>query len=149
MRMSLAELHNNAKVLFHHQNVKQERPAPRKVLADNLRALKDRHGYTQTEIADKADISQRYVSSVLNQEQDPTTEIVDALSRAFGLPTWLLLVPELSVELLDSQDIPLLVRHFAGADPDGQSALSKLAQREFHLNPARQKVVPIIKPKVC
>jgi transcriptional regulator with XRE-family HTH domain len=140
-------LHNNARRLVHDRNVNEERPSPRKVLADNLRALKDRHGWTQTEIADKADISQRYVSSVLSQEQDPTTEIVDGLAKAFGLPVWLLLVPELSVELLDSQEIPLLVRHFAGADPDGQSALTKLAQREFHLNPNRQKVVPLVKPK--
>lgn len=147
MLMSSVYVHNSSAPLFHDGNVKHKRPAVRAVLAANLRALKDRRDWTQTEVANKAHISQRYVSSVLNQEQAPTTEIVDALASAFGLPGWLMLVPDLPVELLDSQDLPLIIKHYLGAGPDGRALLDKLAEREFHHSPERQKVVPISKTK--
>lgn len=148
MLMSPPEVHNNATPLFHHGNVKQKRPQVRAILSANLRALKERRDWTQTELANKAKISQRYVSSVLNQEQAPTTEIVDALASAFGLPGWVLLIPDIPIELLDSPDIPLLLQHYLGAGPDGRGLLDKLAEREFHHNPDRQKIVPLPKSKI-
>jgi transcriptional regulator with XRE-family HTH domain len=147
MQMRAANLHNRATTSSYLSGMRRKQLATRAVLAVNLRALMDRRDWTQKALEKASGVSQRHISSLLNQKQDCTTEILAQLAEAFRLPGWLLLIPDLAVDLLDSQELPLLVRHYIGADPDGRAALSKLAQREFHLNPERQKVVPLTKSK--
>lgn len=147
MLMIATELHNRSSPLFHYGNVKQKRPAIRATLAANLLALKDRRGWTQTEVAIKAKISQRYVSSALNQQQSLSAEIVDALASAFGLPGWILLIPDLPVEVLDTQRIPLLVSHYIHAGQTGQKAIDGYAEREANNHALQQQILPFSKPK--
>jgi len=82
----------------------------RQVLAANVAALKARRDWTQQQIASRGGISQTHVGNVLRAEVNPTTEILEGLSRAFGVPEWLLLVPNLPAELLDSNEVPALIQ---------------------------------------
>lgn len=90
--------------------------AIRAVLAANLIALMAKRGWTQQQLEAKSGISQRHISSLRRETADCTTEIIDSLGAAFGIPGWLLLVPDIPIEVLDSPEVPLLVeRYIRGA----------------------------------
>jgi len=86
--------------------------AIRAVLAANLIALMAKRGWTQQQLEAKSGVSQRHISSLRREAADCTTEILDALGTAFGIPGWLLLVPGLPVEMLDSPEVPMLVERY-------------------------------------
>ena len=85
------------------------------VLATNTRALMKRRGWNQEKLGEKAGISQTHVGNVLRKEVEPTTAIISALSRAFGVQEWVLLYPNLPVELLDSNELPALIQTWLAA----------------------------------
>lgn len=146
--MFAAELHNRSEAYSYLRGMRRKHPtSARAVLAANLRNLMDRRDWTQTALGDKSGVSQRHVSSLLNKEQDCTTEVLDDLAGAFGLPSWILLIPDLPIELLDSQSVHLLVRRYAGAGPEGQALLDRMAEREAFHNQGREKVLPFGRPK--
>jgi hypothetical protein len=60
-------------------------------------------------------MSQTHVGNVLRQEVDPTTAVLTGLSTAFGVPSWLLLVPGLTPEILDSKEVPNLLQTYLEA----------------------------------
>jgi len=82
----------------------------KEVLANNTRALMVRRGWNQEQLGKRAGISQTHVGNVLRKEVEPTTTIIAGLANAFGLPEYLLLMPGLPVELLDSNEIPALLQ---------------------------------------
>jgi len=144
MHMCPAELHNHARATPYFGDMRRSRQhETRAVLAKNLRILMERRDWTQTALKEKSGVSQRHISSLLNQQQDCTTEILAGLALAFRLPGWLLLVADLPAELLDSQDIPLLIQRYLKAGPEGRSLLNIMAERESHHNIERSTVVPI------
>lgn len=85
------------------------------VLAKNTRALMERRGWGQVELGKKAGISQTHVGNVLRKEVEPTTTIIEGLAKAFNLPGYVLLMPGLPVELLDSNEIPALLQTWLSA----------------------------------
>lgn len=93
------------------------RTQSRAIVAANVRALMERRGWTQEQVAAKAGISQTHVGNVLRQDTDCRTAILEALGKAFGVPAWLLLVPGLKPEVLDSPEIPLLLERYAAFVP--------------------------------
>ncbi|HLA60932.1 MAG TPA: helix-turn-helix transcriptional regulator [Nitrospiraceae bacterium] len=99
----------------------------REVLATNTRALMERRGWTQAKVAAKASLSQTHVGNVLRQEVAPTTVVITGLGKAFDLPGWLLLVPELPIEILDSKEVPDLLQTYLEAAAKPLSTL--IAQR--------------------
>lgn len=147
MLMSVTELHHRAKASPYCSGMRLRHSVTRATLSRNLKVLMERREWTQKALEKESGVSQRHISSLLNEQQDCTTEILAQLAAAFHLPGWLLLIPDLSVEVLDSQDVPLLVRRYSGAGPQGRDLLNILAEREFHHNPERQKIVPITKTK--
>lgn len=85
------------------------------VLAKNTRVLMDRRGWNQVKLGQKAGISQTHVGNVLRKEVEPTTTVIESLARAFGLPGYILLMPGLPAELLDSNEIPALLQAWLSA----------------------------------
>lgn len=73
----------------------------------------ERRDWNQTKLAGKAQISQRHISNILGKNVDATIAILEALGSAFGIPGWLLLIPNLPAELLDSPEIPAMVERYA------------------------------------
>ena len=147
MLMLATKLQNSARDLPYRQGMEDELFKTRATLKANLIALKDRRGWTQTVLEDKSGVSQRHVSSLLNAQVDPSIEILERLGVAFGIPGWLLLVPDLPVDLLDSQKIPLLVRNYVDGGPDEQSLVDSLAERGAYHTREHRKFVPFNKRK--
>ena len=132
MLMHALDRHNNARAVVHHRLVKTDVPSPPEVLATNLKALMDKREWTQTQVALKGSVSQSHVGNILRKNRIPSIKIIDKVARAFGLPGWLLLVPGLSPEILDSPHLPLLVSFYVGAgNQDAREAIFKYAEREF------------------
>ena len=111
MLMLQIDAHNNSKPLPYRLRM-AAKTAIRAVLAANLVALMGRRGWTQQQLEAKSGVSQRHISSLRRETADCTTEVLDALGSAFGIPGWLLLVPGLPVDVLDSQELPMLVERY-------------------------------------
>jgi transcriptional regulator with XRE-family HTH domain len=111
MLMLQIEAHNNSGHPPYRSGMGAKK-AIRAVLAANLTALMTRREWTQKQLEAKSGISQRHISSLRRETADCTTEILDALGAAFGIPGWLLLVPDLPVDILDSPELPLLVERY-------------------------------------
>lgn len=115
MLMLQIEAHNNSSDPPYRSQMAAKK-AIRAVLAANLIALMNKRGWTQQQLEAKSSVSQRHISSLRRGTADCTTEVLDALGSAFGIPGWLLLVPDLPIEVLDSPEVPLLVeRYIRGA----------------------------------
>lgn len=125
--MLLELLQNDAEAPPYAREMGAAKDSIREVLAENTRTLMKRRGWTQEKLAAKANISQTHVGNVLRQAVDPTTAILGGLSRAFGLPSWLLLVPRLPPEILDSGEVPALLQTYLDAASQPLSTL--IAQR--------------------
>lgn len=118
----------------------------RDTVAANMRMLIDERAWSQEELGKKAKVSQRHISNMLNRKTGASFETLHAVAGAFGIPGWMLMIDRLSVDLLNSQKIPLLVASFRDAGPDGKALIEKLAEREAVHNREQTKVLPLRKP---
>ncbi len=105
----------------------------RDVLAANVLALMERRGWKQTRVAKEGGIAQRTVSNVINKTNDPGTEVIEALGRAFRVPGWTLLIPNVPIKVLDSQELPNLVDTYLEAAEKPLSTV--IAQRNLPRRP--------------
>lgn len=87
----------------------------RTIFAANLRALMQRRGWRQEDLEAKSGISQTYISRLLRKQADPTIRVVEDIGAAFDIPGWVLLIPNLDGDTLDSRAIPALVETFRRA----------------------------------
>jgi transcriptional regulator with XRE-family HTH domain len=124
--MLLADLQNDARAPSYSGVMAKD--ANREILANNLRALMQRRGWTQQQLGNKSGISQTHIGNFLRKQVDPTTSMLDALGGAFHLPGWILLIPGLPIEILDSGAIPDLVKTYVEAARKPLSTL--IAERE-------------------
>jgi len=65
----------------------------RKVLADNVRALRNLRGLSQEGLAELCGMHRTYIGSVERQERNVTLGTLEALSKAFGIS-----IPDLLTE---------------------------------------------------
>lgn len=145
MLMLAPRLHNTSRGSVYRIGMKVNRPQVRTAVAANVRALMDRRELTQMQLCAKSGVSQRHISNLINAKGGPGAEVLDAVASAFGLPGWLLMIPGLSVEILDSHSIPLLVESFISAGPEGRELIARLAEREATHNLEKQKILPFRK----
>jgi len=87
----------------------------RAILATNLTALMKRRGWRQEDLEAKSGISQTYISRLIRKQSDPTIRVLEDLGQAFGIPGWVLLIPNVNIETLDSRAIPALIETFSRA----------------------------------
>jgi len=59
---------------------------PIKRAAMKLKALREKRGMTQGELAAKAKLSREYVLRLEGARQDPTLSTLEALAKALGVP---------------------------------------------------------------
>ena len=59
---------------------------PIKHVAMKLKALREKRGMTQGELAAKAKLSREYVVRLEAARQDPTLSTLEALAKALGVP---------------------------------------------------------------
>jgi transcriptional regulator with XRE-family HTH domain len=120
----------------------------RESVSKNLRELMGRRDWSQEQTARKAGVSQRHISNMLSLKTSASFETLEAVGAAFGIPGWMLTLSDVPVDLLDSQDLPLIVSFYRNAGPDGRALILRLAERESHYNQQTQKVLPLRKPAV-
>jgi transcriptional regulator with XRE-family HTH domain len=90
--------------------------SPNDILVANVRALMKRRGWGQEKLGAEAGISQTHVGNILRKEVQPTTQMIAGLAKAFNLKeAYLLFVPNLPVELLDSNELPALIQTWLAA----------------------------------
>jgi transcriptional regulator with XRE-family HTH domain len=103
----------------------------RAAVAQNLRALMRRHdNMTQTQLAEQSGVSQRHISSILNELAECGIEKAEKLARVFGLKGWMLQVPGMPEEVLDSKVLGSIVQSIREASPEGRDLIEKTARRE-------------------
>lgn len=106
----------------------------RTAVAQNLRALMRRHDMTQTQLAAASGVSQRHISSILNEQAEPGVEKTRKLARAFGLEGWMLQVPGMPEEVMDSKILGSIVQSIREASPEGRDLIEKTARREAYFS---------------
>lgn len=103
-------------------------------LADNVRRLMEDAGLSQRDLAQRAGISQRAVGYLVNyqdeQDRHPTTQTVEAVARAFGIETWLLMMPGLPLELVKSKRFEKLIENYRDAPDAGRAQVERIAESE-------------------
>lgn len=103
-------------------------------LADNLKRLMEAEGFTQAELAKRADIAQKTVSDVLNfgktHNKYPSLRTIEAVANVFHIDAWQLQVPEAPVELLKGTEIKAFVFNYLHATDDGRKNLLRIAENE-------------------
>lgn len=60
-------------------------PSVRKLFGNTLQRLREEHGLTQEEVADRADIHWTYLSQVENGHRNPGLENIVYLAKAIGV----------------------------------------------------------------
>lgn len=91
----------------------------------------ERHGYTQKGLADRAGVSQRTISNLLDPEKhSPTLESVDAVAAAFGLEGWHLIIPTLVDDLEGDTSIASMVKAYMRSSQNGKRHILRVAERE-------------------
>ena len=64
----------------------------RRIVAQNLRRLRQDRGLTQEELADRAGLNRNYVGMVEREENAPTVDTLEALAKAMDIEPTMLLV---------------------------------------------------------
>lgn len=65
----------------------------RSTLAENVRAYRKRHGYSQEELADRCGLHRTYIGSVEREERNVTLSTLEVLAKALGVSVAQLLIP--------------------------------------------------------
>lgn len=66
----------------------------RRIVAQNLRRLRQDRGLTQEELADRAGLNRNYVGMVEREENAPTVDTLEALAKAMDIDPTALLVKQ-------------------------------------------------------
>ena len=63
----------------------------RKVLGDNVKFYRYKIGYTQKQLAEKSDISPRYISDIENEKANLPIDTLEVLAECLKVETYILL----------------------------------------------------------
>lgn len=115
-------------------------------LADNVRRLMADRQESQAALAGRAGLSQRVVGDLLTYGRghfkSPTLRTVTAISEAYGVPTWMILLPGLPIELLKAQAIKALLTNYIAAPADGRTNIDRIAEAEVRYARAATESTP-------
>lgn len=84
----------------------------RVIISKNLRSLNRRRHWTQQILAKESGVSQSHISSILRGQVDATASVLEDFARAYKIPSYLLLIPNLPPELLDSTELPAMIERY-------------------------------------
>lgn len=87
-------------------------------------------GMKKAELANKSGVSERMIGYILAKEKAPTVEVADALAKAFDLPGWMLLLPDLSVRIAKTGKLQTLVTKYTQSSDAGREYIDRVAEQE-------------------
>lgn len=103
-------------------------------LAENVRRLMKARGDSQNTLAERAGVSQRAVGDLLTYGKghfkNPTLKTLAGLAKAYDTPAWLLLLTDLTPDLLADADLPTVIQDYQAAPADGRRAILRVAEAE-------------------
>lgn len=103
----------------------------KEILARNVLALRNHSGWSQTELAKKARVSQRTVSNIESPQRDPNyspnIDSVDRIAGVFGLTLYHLAMP-LPLDALLNRQIEKIVEHFGEANEKDRENIERIAE---------------------
>lgn len=77
---------------------------PRRILADNMRRLRARRGWSQEQLADEAGLHRTYIGGVERLERNPSLKSIAKIAAALGVETWVLLRPSATEDQAAASD---------------------------------------------
>lgn len=80
--------------MLHSMAASKKAPNLRKILGQNIVALRRKRDMTQEELGELADLHPTYVSSVENFKRNISIDAIEKLAKAFRVPAFELLRPE-------------------------------------------------------
>jgi transcriptional regulator with XRE-family HTH domain len=69
------------------------RPNPHKLLAENMRRLRQERGWSQEQLGIESDLHRTYIGAVERLERNPSLASIESIAAAFDVETWQLLYP--------------------------------------------------------
>jgi transcriptional regulator with XRE-family HTH domain len=66
----------------------------KEIFAKNLRALRKKRGFSQEELAHRADLDRTYISSLERKKYAPTLDVLDKLAAALSVDPISLIGPD-------------------------------------------------------
>jgi transcriptional regulator with XRE-family HTH domain len=103
----------------------------RKLLAINVKALREHAGMSQTALGKKADIAQTAVSYCEQPDgKSPSLETLAKLAKALRVPSWWLLLDHGIPEAAQAQALGEIVSLCARLPPDGSAQVLRVAEAE-------------------
>lgn len=110
--MLLTDLPNSARPQPYASHMSLASKSMRAILAENVLRLRKKRGWSQELLGKKSGTSQRTVSNIENESNDPGSEAVEAIAAAFGIPGYQLYIPEQPVEILDSTELSSVIDRY-------------------------------------
>lgn len=103
-------------------------------LAENLYRLMSERGMTQAELAKRAGVGQRTISTLLDASRpeaiNPRLSTLVQIAGYFGIPYWQLMIPNLPIELLQSPALGRVLCAYRDASPEGRDNMNRVADAE-------------------
>lgn len=110
----------------------------REVVARNLAVLMKAKGFeSQSALAERAGVSQKTISNLLNPGQgvnSPTMDKVTAVATALGIEMWHFLLPEIPESAGDFRTLSQVVSDFVQSAPEGRTHIARAAEMERKLS---------------
>lgn len=103
-------------------------PAPREILAKNLRVLIQRAKLTPPKVAKEAHIDRKSVTNMLNAKHNPNLDHVEAVARVFGLTAWQLIRSNLEKDVAAAAQVDGLIHRFYDADAEQRRTIMQVAE---------------------
>lgn len=86
--------------------IKAEQPLLRSELGDVLRSLRSHQGRTLREVSSDAQVSLGYLSEVERGQKEASSELLEAICGALGVPLWLVLREVSDRLMVESSTVP-------------------------------------------
>lgn len=117
-----------------HSLIAMSRRTPSaQIVAANVRQLMDHHGLSQAELGRRAGVAQTLLSGLLSRDaaaKNPTCATIDKLATYFKLAPWQLLVPGMSLDLLQNDELSSVLESYAKAPVLGRQTILRVAEAE-------------------
>ena len=111
-------------------------PAPALTFAGNLSRLMADRNLSQNELSKRSGVGQTTLSQILNsqapQRNNPRCSTIQQIAEFFGVPAWLMFIPEVPLDLIDSDRIAVLIQHYTSAAASGRRVIDQVAEAQAH-----------------
>jgi len=105
----------------------------KQILASNLKRIVKDLGLSEVEFSRKLGFGEKTINNYVNaveRERTVSLDHVDEIARFLGCDTWKLFIPDLTLGQLKATDIDKLLFNYIETNPDGQSHIMRVAERE-------------------